>query len=686
MPQDRATAMDFQLTRPGPVRTDGERFVDAQGRHLLLRGVNLGGDCKVPYPRGATQHPSDFADHREVSFMGRPFPLAEADEHFSRLRHWGFNALRWLTTWEAVEHAGPGRHDEAYLDYLERVVARAGEFGFHVVIDFHQDVWSRMSGGSGAPGWTFETLGLDFTRFDAADAALVMQHRFDYASVSHHQPALYPPMCWPGNYRRPACAIAFTAFFGAARLLPRWQVQGESVQVFLQRHYLGAVAAVARRLARLPHVIGFGTLNEPHPGWLGLGLNQRPPTGPHWPAHAGLQWSPLDGLRLADGQTVDVPTLERVPVGVRGAGHLKAGAPRRMNVAGMRIWRDGIACPFATHGAWHADGGQGVTDDEGFFRHGFEPMRDAMAPFFEAVAATVRRWRDDWLVFAEASPYALASGERMPQHMPVRWVNANHWYDIELLGGKRSRADRRHELAERYTPEFDWLREQGRTPHGPVPTLVGEFGVPFDMDGATAYARAPQPGPQAATEERRRWARHEAALAAAYDQIDARLMSSTQWNYTASNRNHPRVGDGWNLEDLSIYSCDQRHEAVWPGLNAGGRALHGFVRPWVPHTQGQLRCVQFDSEHDLLEIEFEADPAISAPTVVVLPALRFPHGVEMVGGAGLEARHEPEAQLLFLRARASGTWRLRLGARPAPSSTPAAPASAAAAPTPGAPA
>jgi aryl-phospho-beta-D-glucosidase BglC (GH1 family) len=73
-----------------------------------------------------------------------------------RLRHWGFNCLRFLTLWEAIEHPAPGEYDEAYLDYLYQVVKKAGEYGFAVFIDPHQDAWSRMSGGDGAQGWTLE--------------------------------------------------------------------------------------------------------------------------------------------------------------------------------------------------------------------------------------------------------------------------------------------------------------------------------------------------------------------------------------------------------------------------------------------------------------------------------------------------------------------------------------------------
>jgi len=637
------------------VATHGDRFVDPSGRHLLLRGVNLGGDCKVPFPDGGTEVPTDFSNHRDVSFVGRPFPLAEADEHLGRLRHWGFNTLRFLVTWEAVAHAGPDRFDEAYLDYVVAVLERAQTHGFVSFIDFHQDAWSRMSGGSGAPGWTFEALGLDYTALAPSDAALVMQHAFDYASTEDHQSS-YPMMSWAGNYQRPANGIMWSAFFAGAHFTPNWIVDGRNVQQFLQHHYLCAMNAIASRVTQLPSVVGFDTLNEPGLGWIGQSLSLRPDDLSR--LRPGPQWTPLDGLRLAHGQSIQLPVLVR-DIATKA---LRFDGERTFNSQRLRIWLPGVEDPFASHGAWRAIGDEGEATDENFFRicrgKPIDIANDVMAPFFAAVAKTVRRHRRDWLVFAQLNPYAPAIGERFPAAMPSRWVNASHWYDIECLRTKRSPAVPRRELVSRYQPELTSLRDLGTMHDHRAPTLFGEFGIQFDLDDARAYRRW-----RAGETGENIWSGHVPPLAAAYDVLDSLLASGTLWNYTASNRNDARIGDRWNQEDLSIFSRDQVIDSSDP--DGGGRAMDGFVRAYVRAAQGVLLNMHYDDESNRFGFELDANPDIAAPTVVFLPGRRFA-AVDITGDGPVRWSFDPVAQLAEIWCDRPGRVRIEISARGSP--------------------
>lgn len=98
-----------QACAPSYIHADSAHFRDQTGRTLLLRGVNLAASAKTP--RGQPSHKlAGFWEHArsgEMSFVGRVLELEDADVHLERLREWGFTTLRYVTTWESIEHAGP---------------------------------------------------------------------------------------------------------------------------------------------------------------------------------------------------------------------------------------------------------------------------------------------------------------------------------------------------------------------------------------------------------------------------------------------------------------------------------------------------------------------------------------------------------------------------------------------------
>jgi Glycoside hydrolase family 5 C-terminal domain/Cellulase (glycosyl hydrolase family 5) len=592
----------------------GPWFADEHGRLALLRGVNLAGSSKVPtVPDGSTHLPTDFSGHRDVSFVGRPFPLEDADEHYARLRHWGFDCLRFLVTWEAVEHSGPGERDEAYLDYLRAVVERAGRHGFTVFVDPHQDVWSRMSGGDGAPGWTLELAGLDVTRLDEAEAAVTMQRR---------APGDYPPMAWTTNQARLASATMFSLFFAGDRVAPDTRLHTEPAQAFLQRHFIDAMRAVAERVADLPHVVGYDTLNEPSPGYLGVAdLGQVLPVLAPGPRLTGLDSLSVGAGFPRDVEVVAAPTVGGPPRAGSAPEAPTVGGPRTrvtLNPRGVSAWRHPGADVWRAHGVWDVgdDGRPRLLRPDHFADVDFRD--DCLRPFARAYAEALSDVHRGAVFFVEGTP-GDARPLRWDAEAPV--VNASHWYDARTL------------FERRYDPAVAWERGTGRPVRGEeavrrlfaeqigslvavsreslsdAPTLVGEFGVAFDLDEGAAFATGD-------------FSAHERALETYFAALDANLVHATLWNYTPDNDN--AHGDRWNGEDLSIYSRDQA--GGHGGPDDGGRAVRGFCRPRVRRAAGVPTRQEFDPATGLFTLEVDVDAAIDAPTTVYVPRAHYPHG------------------------------------------------------------
>ena len=125
------------------VTVNGTRFVDSHGREVVLRGFNVSGEVKLAEHGGLPF--ADVADARKSAQAMRSLTTA--------------NTIRFLLSWDAAEPT-PDVVDTAYVS---KAAAQAGVFadlGFHVLFDFHQDLFSRYLfnpgswyTGDGAPQW-----------------------------------------------------------------------------------------------------------------------------------------------------------------------------------------------------------------------------------------------------------------------------------------------------------------------------------------------------------------------------------------------------------------------------------------------------------------------------------------------------------------------------------------------------
>ncbi|MEU9989231.1 endoglycosylceramidase [Streptomyces sp. NPDC048045] len=129
-----------------PLTVRGGRFLDGEGREVVLRGYNVSGETKLEENNGLP-----FAS------------VADARTSATALRALGGgNAVRFLLSWA---HAEPvrGQVDTAYLGAVTEQLRVFLDAGIRVYPDFHQDLSSRYlfdAGswytGDGAPGWAVD--------------------------------------------------------------------------------------------------------------------------------------------------------------------------------------------------------------------------------------------------------------------------------------------------------------------------------------------------------------------------------------------------------------------------------------------------------------------------------------------------------------------------------------------------
>jgi len=578
-----------------------DRIVDDRGRTLILRGVNLGGSSKVPAAYGSSE---SLKKNESVSFVGRPFPPEEAEEHFEKLKNWGFTFIRLVITWEALEHSGPGIYDESYLAYLRKILLIAEQKGISVFIDPHQDVWSRWSGGDGAPAWTLEKLGMDTDKLDAVGAAICSRYAGENQEPNHSSKKA---MIWPVNYNLYAAATMFTLFFGGNAFAPQVKIEGENVQDWLQERYIAAFRHCFRRLKNCKAVVGWGTMNEPHQGFIGYRdlRNLENIT-----LAVGPVPSPFQAMIAASGRAVEVPVYAPWIKGWKPVGR------KTINPRGVSLFREGFTCPWKQAGVWTDEGGSpALLEPDRFSAYRGRPVRfadDFLKPFMLRFIERMEEADRPVFFFIESVP-----GGESPswgKEDPKNAVNAFHYYDGLTLFTRTFRSWLtinpgtgriilgQKKVAAFFSSKLEEAKAWARNHMEGMPCLLGEFGLPFDLNHKRAYRTGD-------------YRQHEKALRLYYDTIDKNLLSSTIWNYSADNTNEE--GDHWNGEDLSIVSGGE------------ARATGGWLRPYPMATAGIPLRFTWDREKAVCCYRFSSDPAVEAPTEIFLPSRWFGEKLEI---------------------------------------------------------
>ncbi|KAL6302254.1 glycoside hydrolase superfamily [Sparassis latifolia] len=606
----------------GKLSLHGRHFVDAHGRVCNLRGVNVSGSCKTPANH---DHDSFPANHAEVTFVDRPFPLEEAPEHFARLRRWGLTLIRFLVTWEAIEHAGPGVYDLEYLEYLRSLLSLLPQFGITAFVAMHQDVWSRYSGGSGAPAWTLEAVGFDLHGLEEPGAAWLK-------GVKGGGHVEEERGLWPCGYQKLAAATMATCFWAGDTFAPKLKVkhpQGEevSIQTFLQSTFLDMWAIVVKTVGNLEGVLGFEIMNEPHRGY--IELQSMHEFDYNTDLHLGHVPTAIQSFMLGAGYPTEVGHWTRSwPFPTR------LTSQKVINTSRQKAWRDDGPtegrCLWEMHGVWGWDKikNTSVVLRESYFKK--HPMTGQKVEWYtDFYYPLINRWTDrvrsvsnaEKMVFLEPIPNEFCPSSWTVERRPSNMVYAPHWYDLNALFSKafgdfsvnvqglsrgmfilRALYWGQQGARDNFSLQIQNIVEEGYKSLGETPVVIGECGLPMDMNKGEAF-------------QTDNWFWQSRMMDAMITALERSLVGFTLWNYNPDNSDH--TGDDWNGENFSWFSRRRALSGAWldlaqvsPTLDNGARILRSVVRPYPAKTAGIP--LRFDYEINTGQFTFEwANPQTS---------------------------------------------------------------------------
>ncbi|MFZ0695545.1 MAG: cellulase family glycosylhydrolase [Nitrososphaeraceae archaeon] len=133
---------------------DGKWFKDSLGRYVLFRGVNFGARSKLP-----PYLPIAPLDVRNIDQLDLKKEIELVKPELDLLRHLGFNIVRLLISWKAIEPKPNPNLEELlpegkhYLSMVKEIIDELYKRDLYVFLDFHQDIAHEIYGGDGFPDW-----------------------------------------------------------------------------------------------------------------------------------------------------------------------------------------------------------------------------------------------------------------------------------------------------------------------------------------------------------------------------------------------------------------------------------------------------------------------------------------------------------------------------------------------------
>lgn len=548
---------------------------DSFGRIRILRGVSVSAAART---------------------TGRPFPEEEADAHFMRLSQAGCTFLRWQLPWSAVEPTGPEEYDENYLAYLRNLLKKAEEYNISVFIEPFQSSFTQPE-GDGIPSWALEKIG--FNRAALRDSGAV---------------ATEEDGSWKLNMQRYACQTLSTLFFAGSKAAPNFRIEGDSVQYYLQSHFIAAMNHTARRIKDCTAVAGFALMSNPVPGYIGM----KSLTEYETPlCDEGIMCTPFEGMKAASGYPAEFHRF--VCKEKKGVFVVKEGRVVPVKGAGTGVFLPGFSDPWKAEGVWTDEGGVPVLKKADYFA-GIS-FTDCWKEFQSFFVEELQKKHGHYLFF---SPWP---GE--DEHFIQTWFCQS--------AGMLS------------TDVFESLSataSQSARKNG-IPMVVQGFSTSFNRKSGKAFRTGD-------------YSQQEKELSGFFDTLDRHLLSGFLDSYTPTNTQ--ASGDGWNGEDTSIWCSDTK----------AFRAAKGFIRPYVMAVAGTpVRMAFYPSGNAANKkgpvFEFEWDSSECPPssgdsdTEIFIPKIWFPNGwkVEKFDGAGA-LRDDEGAQRLSVKTLAARRCFLRV--------------------------